>query len=32
MTNKKAKIISGQVYEGKSLMNLLHDFWESFIV
>lgn len=30
MTNKKAKIISGQVYEGKSLMNLLHDFWESF--
>lgn len=29
MTNKKVKIISGQVYEGKSLMNLLHDFWES---
>lgn len=29
MTNKKAKNIGGEVYEGKSLMNLLHDFWES---
>ena len=29
MTNKKAKIISGQVYEGKSLIDLLRDFWES---
>ena len=29
MTNKKARNTDGQVYEGKSLMNLLHDFWES---
>ena len=29
MTNKKAKNIGSQVYEGNSLMNLLHDFWES---
>lgn len=29
MTNKKAKNIGGEVYEGKSLMNQLHDFWES---
>ena len=29
MTNKKAKNIGSQVYEGNSLMDLLHDFWES---
>ena len=29
MTNKKAKNIGSQVYEGNALMNLLHDFWES---
>lgn len=29
MTGKKTKNIGGEVYEGKSLMNLLHDFWES---
>ena len=29
MNGKKTKNIGGEVYEGKSLMNLLHDFWES---
>ena len=29
MNGKKTKNIGGEVYEGESLMNLLHDFWES---
>ena len=29
MTSKKEKNIGSQVYEGNSLMDLLHDFWKS---
>ena len=29
MTYKKLKTIDGQVYEGRDLMNLIRDFWES---
>ena len=30
MSNKKAKITDGQVYEGRSLIDLLHDFYHDY--